>query len=1152
MPSPAATGSAPPVAGVAGETLMNLEKVTSSRRNLHSSETNADTATVNGRNLDEQECSTRSGANDHDKVAHAASRSANAGTRATGASTDAPTAASSSATGPRTSAGVSSSSAEANPVCRFDNATGSKSRACLALWDETESEDPHELQIPPRILAPEHRGRERYLLRRLWTEKERAEQLTNKLETYRRSVTDYEQKEREFVYQMEAQMDQWEAQEKAMSMKLQTLEMEKRKLTLWCEEAGRVQRDARTEADELREQHTESERRVQFLMDRLVSLLSASGSTEKEAAVEKDVLQALNDREKELVARLQRSKTDVDQVRQQNRDLALRLTEEQKLSARLHATFCDLQMENFEMRGTLAATKKMAASTLSAGIDDCRTRTNADRSRLGAHRIAIAEDFEDVDKESPPESGADPSREPRQAPASDCNLENTTNEEVEDATGFTSTTTRGSTNNDTGYHGTASNNISMTKTEIPGSGVAPSTSSSGPSRLPPVPTGPTQLAGHKARRAKSSSPISVAGAAQASLVSQQRLGVAQPQPMSFKMNADNGESRLDDKRGHTTKSSGMIGVMHPNPYTPSPTAISSPSSQIFSRAFPPIASTSPNSRPGTLTEAQILTATKTASPSPSRLPAAVDQESTTSPIDTNSVGGFRHTQGGTKTNRQENESDSCEQQEGSATTAAGIGTRPGNISASLARSHLVLSPVGGASCKSVFGTGSRDPQKSSCSTAASCSANSKYATSRGTPITDEAFPRDVLGSARSTDKPLAEVEPIQEECSVLSTKEDESPLPGTQKTTEGMELPGMDNFVDGQHAHAGRLPPREALSTVASSHRSTTIAMSDVSSIRDHHSHSMSTSKQNSGPTSSNISPHNLSLVETSGVVGGPFLSQPHHDFESGGGRTALPSMGAASVSSPAGPSTSASSSSRPPKKSFVAKPTSSPAIAATGVTTTASSPNGLAAVATLSGDFQQHSPLWTHPAGEVPTEQVHGVCAPPASNKSHHNKTAGVTSIPGDYLDQQALTAHMQTVLGSKSVQILQQNSATDAEQASAALPLHDNSKKLHMQPFSASAHPHDVQAYTKQQQTLLTGYGLSPGGPIALPPPPLWDAIEPLVLASTHGARQLPGWIHAPQDANALASPAYQAGTVGQKQISGHRVASPLQGIHNQLTVP
>ncbi|CAD7955599.1 unnamed protein product [Amoebophrya sp. A120] len=182
--------------------------------------------------------------------------------------------------------------------------------------------------------------REQFLLRRLQQEKQAREK-------YKKSIVEYEAKERDFVSSMEAQMDQWEATEKAMTEKLKTFESENAKLQRFCDSLQEDEKETKQELQTLRQTNAETEKRVQFLMDRLVSLLS----TEKSNDVEKELLTAMTDRETKLNGQMEKLKSELDQVRQQNRDFAVRLTEEQKLSAKLHTSFCDLQLENFALRG---------------------------------------------------------------------------------------------------------------------------------------------------------------------------------------------------------------------------------------------------------------------------------------------------------------------------------------------------------------------------------------------------------------------------------------------------------------------------------------------------------------------------------------------------------------------------------------------------------------------------------------------------------------------------------------------------------------------------------------------------------------------------------------------------------------------------------
>ena len=69
------------------------------------------------------------------------------------------------------------------------------------------------------------------------------------------------------------------------------------KLKIWCENLQREDKETKGTLDTLKTTHAESEKRVQFLMDRLVSLLSSDSNDN----VKGDLVQTLHARDKELV-----------------------------------------------------------------------------------------------------------------------------------------------------------------------------------------------------------------------------------------------------------------------------------------------------------------------------------------------------------------------------------------------------------------------------------------------------------------------------------------------------------------------------------------------------------------------------------------------------------------------------------------------------------------------------------------------------------------------------------------------------------------------------------------------------------------------------------------------------------------------------------
>eukprot|EP00397_Hematodinium_sp_SG-2012_P006783 GEMP01006819.1.p1 GENE.GEMP01006819.1~~GEMP01006819.1.p1 ORF type:complete len:884 (+),score=177.51 GEMP01006819.1:59-2710(+) len=122
-----------------------------------------------------------------------------------------------------------------------------------------------------------------------------------------------------------------------MRRTIQTIEMEKQNLSDWNDKLQCVVRELEEKNRETSTSFNESETRVQFLMDRVVSLLS-TGESKQQATVEKMLEHA-----KEHTVMLDNLQESLQMIRGQNKELAQRLSEEQCLSARLHEQLCEAQ-----------------------------------------------------------------------------------------------------------------------------------------------------------------------------------------------------------------------------------------------------------------------------------------------------------------------------------------------------------------------------------------------------------------------------------------------------------------------------------------------------------------------------------------------------------------------------------------------------------------------------------------------------------------------------------------------------------------------------------------------------------------------------------------------------------------------------------------
>jgi len=179
-------------------------------------------------------------------------------------------------------------------------------------------------------------------------------QMQNRLDQRKRKLQNvlkvYQRKEMEFVAQMDSHMDEVEHTEHALSLKIEALTAENHQLRQFNEKRERDNAQLAEKLSETTKQCSESETRVQFLLDRIVALLS-SGSAD---ASQTDAVVNMRQREREMLRQLEETRQQFDEVRQQNGELHSRLTEELGLSRRLQEQLVEVEerFSTFHHRGT--------------------------------------------------------------------------------------------------------------------------------------------------------------------------------------------------------------------------------------------------------------------------------------------------------------------------------------------------------------------------------------------------------------------------------------------------------------------------------------------------------------------------------------------------------------------------------------------------------------------------------------------------------------------------------------------------------------------------------------------------------------------------------------------------------------------------------
>lgn len=176
-------------------------------------------------------------------------------------------------------------------------------------------------------------------LRKIERLKRRKQQLKSRLAAYKK-------KEKEFVAQMDCHMDEVERTEHELTQRIEQLTAENQQLRALTEKRARDNAQHVEKLTETTKQCSESETRVQFLVDRIVALLSAGSAdpAQTEAVVK------MRQREREVLRQLEETRAQFDEVRQQNGELTSRLTEELGLSRRLSDQLAEVEERFFHHR----------------------------------------------------------------------------------------------------------------------------------------------------------------------------------------------------------------------------------------------------------------------------------------------------------------------------------------------------------------------------------------------------------------------------------------------------------------------------------------------------------------------------------------------------------------------------------------------------------------------------------------------------------------------------------------------------------------------------------------------------------------------------------------------------------------------------------
>mmetsp|Transcript_1436 Transcript_1436/g.3919 ORF Transcript_1436/g.3919 Transcript_1436/m.3919 type:complete len:872 (+) Transcript_1436:58-2673(+) len=194
--------------------------------------------------------------------------------------------------------------------------------------------------------------------------------LVTELTTLRADIVDleceverYGTKEAEFKDSLDQHLEEVKRCDKTLHSNIEGLESEQSQLRVLCEQQESEQAWLQLRDKEGVEQCQQTERRIQVLMDKLVVLLSASGfsGTEMHAGILEDLQSSI----RKIEVKVQTVQSQLDRARQENREAAVKLSEEQRKTKRLHDELCGKQGDLFSRK--LCTMASSASSSLEPG-----------------------------------------------------------------------------------------------------------------------------------------------------------------------------------------------------------------------------------------------------------------------------------------------------------------------------------------------------------------------------------------------------------------------------------------------------------------------------------------------------------------------------------------------------------------------------------------------------------------------------------------------------------------------------------------------------------------------------------------------------------------------------------------------------------------
>lgn len=203
----------------------------------------------------------------------------------------------------------------------------------------------------------------------------------------------YRKKEAEFVAQMDRHMDDVEHTENALHARIETLDVEANDLRDIQDRQVKDKDILQQRLEETTAQCSDSEKRVQFLMDRLVALLSAAGSTER---LQRELLGAMETREWDMAQKLEGVRLKLSEERGNNRDMAVHLSDEQRRTKDLHDHLCAVQSNFFHRQVCEGGRLQPSGSVAVSALSPASPRASPAVVPLAESRVGLLEPLERI------------------------------------------------------------------------------------------------------------------------------------------------------------------------------------------------------------------------------------------------------------------------------------------------------------------------------------------------------------------------------------------------------------------------------------------------------------------------------------------------------------------------------------------------------------------------------------------------------------------------------------------------------------------------------------------------------------------------------------------------------------------------------------